>query len=379
VAVGTKGDAREASMVDVVTRRVTEGRGAGNQALMSHIANHPRDVLAVSAAVPTIAFSGVTDVQQEAWDLVEGLASAYGDHWWFASLLAFTRQDQGRFEEAGLLAESALSCEPSSGHAVHALSHVLYETGQHEAGRVWLDHWVAESGRSASHRAHFSWHAALHELTLGDTEAVRSRYYSQLAPPVVTGVRALVDSASLLWRWRITTVDWDRAAAAALSVPPAFGAEGAAPPVQPVLDTIDEDLLLRPQTPFVALHSALALAAAGQSAQLQLLRQHCEGSPDGTVRTVIVTVCEALAALQENQWHRAAGLLTEILPLLVRVGGSAAQREVIEDTLLFCLLNDGRLLEATALLEGRLERRPSPLDRRRLAAAARAPGAWVER
>ena len=91
---------------------------------------------------PTIAFSGVTDVQQEAWDLVEGLAPAYGDHWWYISLLAFTRQDQGRFEEAGLLAESALSCEPSSGHAVHAQTHVLYETGKHEAGRVWLDHWV---------------------------------------------------------------------------------------------------------------------------------------------------------------------------------------------------------------------------------------------
>ena len=52
----------------------------------------PRDVLAASAAVPTIAFSGVTDVQQEAWDLVEGLAPAYGDHWWYISLLAFTRQ-----------------------------------------------------------------------------------------------------------------------------------------------------------------------------------------------------------------------------------------------------------------------------------------------
>ena len=157
-------------------------RRVGATALMAHLASHPRDVLAVSAAVPTIAFSGVTDVQREAWDLVEGLAPAYGDHWWYISLLAFIRQDQGRFDEAGLLAESALSCEPSSGHAVHAQTHVLYETGQHEAGRVWLDHWVAESGRSASHRAHFSWHAALHELALGDTEAVRRRYYSQLAP-----------------------------------------------------------------------------------------------------------------------------------------------------------------------------------------------------
>ena len=205
-AVLKRGDERERSLVDVIGRRVDDARHEGAKALMNHIAHHPRDVLAVSAAVPTIAFSGVTDIQQEAWDLVDGLAPAYGDHWWYISLLAFTRQDQGRFDEAGLLAESALFCEPSSGHAVHAQTHVMYETGKHESGRVWLDHWVAESGRSASHRAHFSWHAALHDLALGDTEAVRQRYYSQLAPPTVTGVRALIDSASLLWRWRITTL-----------------------------------------------------------------------------------------------------------------------------------------------------------------------------
>lgn len=101
---------------------------------------------------------------------------------------------------------------------MQALTHVLYETWQHEHGRVWLDHWVAQSGRSASHRAHFSWHAALHELALNDTEAVRRRYYSQLAPPAVTGVRALVDSSSLLWRWQVTVAGWDAAVRAALPI-----------------------------------------------------------------------------------------------------------------------------------------------------------------
>ena len=52
--------------------------------------------------------SGVIDVQQDVWALVENLAPAYGDHWWFISLLAFVRQDQSRFDEAALLAESAL-------------------------------------------------------------------------------------------------------------------------------------------------------------------------------------------------------------------------------------------------------------------------------
>jgi hypothetical protein len=153
----------------------------------------------VSAAVPTIAFSGVTAVQREVWELVESLAPAYGRHWWYAGLLAFVRQDQGRYDDAAGLADRALDVQPSSGHAVHARTHVYYETGQHTQGLRWLDPWITVCGRQASHRAHFAWHAALHELAAGDVEAMRRRYVTQLAPPAVTGVRALVDSASLLW------------------------------------------------------------------------------------------------------------------------------------------------------------------------------------
>ncbi|WP_210443406.1 FAD/NAD(P)-binding protein [Nocardioides sp. SYSU D00065] len=366
-AVRRRGDDRERSLVDVVGRRVADVRRSGAQALMSHIARHPRDVLAVSAAVPTIAFSGVTDVQREAWDLVEGLAPAYGDHWWYISLLAFTRQDQSRWEEAGLLAESALSCQPSSGHAVHAQTHVLYETGQHETGRVWLDHWVTESGRSASHRAHFSWHAALHELSLGDTEAVRRRYYSQLTPPTVTGVRTLVDSASLLWRWRMTTTDWPAA------VPPgSVPAEAPPPPMEAVLAAVEHSLVEEPQTPFVALHAALALAGSGDATRVARLAGHCRRSGDSTMRTVVAGVCDALVAVLEDRWADAAALLSELLPVLVRVGGSAAQREVVEETLLLCLVNEGETERAAALLDARLDRRPSPLDGRRRASLGRA-------
>ncbi len=331
-------------------------------------------MLAVSAAVPTIAFSGVTDVQQEAWDLVEGLAPAYGDHWWYISLLAFTRQDQGLFEEAEAARRGALSCEPSSGHAVHAQTHVLYETGRHEVGRVWLDHWVAESGRSASHRAHFSWHAALHELALGDTEAVRRRYYSQLAAPEVTGVRALVDSASLLWRWR-TTTDWDPAVALGGRAPP--GAPGrspnprwpgprgrrpgaAGPPADPVRRAARRDRptarpATRPSLPATWPRTAAAPATECCAARC-------------------ATLCQALqAAVVEARWSDAATLIEDVLPVLARVGGSAAQREVVEETPLIALVNAGHQDRAMRILDERLHRRPSPLDQRRRCLAG--PGA----
>ncbi|MCA1984105.1 FAD/NAD(P)-binding protein [Nocardioides nematodiphilus] len=348
-AARRRGDDRERSFVEMVAQRVRDARHEGAIALRRHVAEHPRDVLAVSAAVPTIAFSGLIDVQQEAWDLVEGLAPAYGDHWWYISLLAFIRQDQGRYEEAGLLAESALSCEPSSGHAVHALTHVFYETGQHETGREWLDHWVAASGRSASHRAHFSWHAALHELALGDTEAVRARYYSQLAPPAVTGVRALVDSASLLWRWRITISSWDPA-------------ETDPPPIEPVLAAVGEELLDRPGTPFIALHAALAIAATGDRARLVALGEWCRSAAESPTREVVAPIVDALVAAADDRWADAAEILSGVIPALVTVGGSAAQREVIEESLLLCEQRAGLVAEARTLLEARLERRSCKLD-----------------
>ncbi|MDP9239100.1 MAG: hypothetical protein M3O55_00425 [Actinomycetota bacterium] len=49
------------------------------------------------------------------------------------------------------------------------------------------------------------------------------------------------------------------------------------------------------------------------------------------------------------------------------MGGSPAQREVVEDTLLFALVEAGRFDEAKTLLSRRLDRRPSPREQARIA------------
>jgi uncharacterized NAD(P)/FAD-binding protein YdhS len=353
-AVREHGTDRERSLVAVVDARVRDCRGGGAAALVRHVHAHPRDVLAVSAAVPTIAFSGVTDVQQEAWDLVEGIGPAYAGHWWHRSLLAFVRQDQQRYDEAGVLSEEVLALEPAAGHAVHARTHVFYETGAHVAGLRWLDPWITTCGRQATHRAHFSWHAALHELSTGDIEAVRRRYAEQLAPPVVTGVRGLVDSASLLWRCELT------------------GSWRGELPVADVLENAGDELVERPETPFTAMHSAVALTAAGDALRLRRLRTHAGGSSDPVLRSVVAPLCDGLVAVVEQRFDDAVRLIRPLLGRLTPIGGSLAQREVVEDTYLYALVGAGRCEEAVALIDARLDRRPSPLDLRRRTAAARA-------
>ena len=164
-------DDRETSFLDAVTTRLRSDEATGAAALLRHIRLFPRDALAVSVALPTVAFGGLTSGRQTA-DLVEGLGRNYGDDWWYAGQLAFVRQDQERWSEAEDLSSYALAVEPASGHAAHARTHVFYETGQHGDGLAWLDEWIRTQGPQANHRSHFSWHAALHELMQGDVEAV---------------------------------------------------------------------------------------------------------------------------------------------------------------------------------------------------------------
>jgi hypothetical protein len=85
-------------------------------------------------------------------------------------------------------------------------------------------------------------------------------------------------------------------------------------------------------------------------------------------REVVAPLCEALEAVLEERWPDAVARLEAIRPVLRKVGGSAAQREVVEETLLFALVSGGRCEAARRLLETRLDRRDSPADHRRLAA-----------
>ncbi|MGW7363565.1 FAD/NAD(P)-binding protein [Streptomyces sp. NPDC054841] len=340
-------DERERSFVAAVAARVGGTRAEGDTALLRHIEDHPRDALAVSLAVPTIAFGGVTCGEQT-WQLVEGLAPAYGDDWWYLGQLAFVRQEQERWDEAEALAARALAAVPSSGHAVHARAHVFYETGQHDEGLKWLDEWIGVEGPRANNRAHFCWHAALHELMTGQADAMRSRYLDQLAPPAVTGARALIDSGALLWRSRMTR-SWE-------------GPQ----PADEVLAHAPEGWLAEPPTAFAAMHCALSLAAAEDPAGLARLRTTAARHALPVFREVVAPLCTALAAVIDGAWASALPILRSLGPRLGALGGSTAQRDVIEETLLFTLTSAGHHTEAAALLEARLDRRPAPLDRTRL-------------
>ncbi|WP_329417872.1 FAD/NAD(P)-binding protein (plasmid) [Streptomyces sp. NBC_00704] len=349
-AAAVRADERERGLVAAVDACLTGTEERGKAALLGHVAGHPRDALAVSAAVPTVSFNGVTGAE-EAWALVEGLSGTYGDDWWYLGQLAFVRQEQERWEEAEALASRALAVQPRAGHAVHARAHVYYETGEHRAGLSWLDEWLGRYGEGAAHRSHVAWHVALHELSLDDRPALLRRYRCELTASRVSGGRLLVDSASLLWRARMTD-SWSGGL-----------------PVAELLEAAPRHWLDAPATGFAALHSAVAFAAAGDLDALGRLRAHALAHHQRVFARVIAPLCDALADVVREDWLPAVRRLAPLLPLVARTGASKAQQEVVEETLLHALVAGGECDRAARLLAARLDRRASPLDRRRLESA----------
>ena len=325
---------QERSHVQAVASHLNGDR----RAIVRHLEHHPDDAVLLSVAVPTIAFAGVTEVPEDAWQIVESCTRALSGTWFHDGLLAFVRQEQGRFDEAMHLANLSMAAEPSSGHAAHARAHVHYETGDHAAGRDWLDTWMAGDGRETDNLAHYAWHAALHELSDGDLTAVEARYRAQLSPAQVSGCRSLVDTGSLLWRWSLTP-----------------GAKDV-PTVQDGTD-VPHETLLRPSTPFVGLHAAIALAAEDDASGLRSLACWAEAHENPIHRAVVAPLANALHLLVLDQPSKCADELIRINPQVWRVGGSDAQREVVEETLVTALLRASRYDEARALIDNRLDRR----------------------
>jgi hypothetical protein len=336
-----RGTERERSHVHAVVSHV---RG-DSRPLLDHLRAHPRDALLLSAAVPTIAFGGATEVPEESWALVEEAVPAYGDDWWFTGLLAFVRQEQRRFDEAMELSCRSLAVEPGAGHSAHARAHAHYETGDHAAGLAWMDAWVAGDGSRSESLSHFSWHAALHELSLGDLAAVRRRHDTQLRPELGLGCRGLVDTGSLLFRWALTPGASD------------------VPDLGDVARVAGRDVLERPSTPFLAMHAAVVLLALDDRAGLDRLASYAEAHAHATQREVVAPLARALRTLADGRTGAAADRLAELTRGVRRLGGSDAQREIVEETRIAALLRASRYDEARVLLDARLDRRPSPRDR----------------
>jgi hypothetical protein len=328
-------DPIDRSMVSAVEVLVDKGPIVAAEGLVEHSHSFPDDLLGGLLRYSALVMSGMPGNRARAMGLVESDAGRLGGDWRFDSLLAMVREEQRRYDEARSLAERTLAEQPDNAPGAHVIAHVNYETGEHQAGITWLDEW--SSNRSMLfYRTHFPWHNALHALALGDIEAAMDRFHQQIGPG------ALVDAGSLLWRCRLAGTDVHRE-----------GAE-AGDAARPVVDSLP--------TPFVVFNACFALAAAADTASLESLISRLEIDERPAFADLISPIAKSLLAMVEGRPDDAVALLVPLDGDVPRLGGSDAQREVVEDTLLHALVAAGQFERAERLLRSRLERRSHKID-----------------
>lgn len=359
-AIEARGSAARASdLVRTATRRERGHVEAVNLALgpdlaralaaaREHVREFPRDALVLSLATGVYSltgFSGRRDRNELLLGILDEAAPAYGDDWWFLNVHAFACTEAGDRARGRRLVERSLSLHPRNAHAAHALAHVYYEEGDSARGAAFVAGWLPDYERAAQMHCHLSWHLALFELALGRADRAAAIYEDSIRPGAAlsAALGTLVDSAAFLWRCGLWSVG---------PVPLPWGE----------VRDFAKRAFPKPSVAFADEHVVMALAAVGEhdgaAARITELRlMEREGrQPAGHVAA---DVAEGMAAFARGDWQRTIALIEPVFEEIVRVGGSRAQRDVFEHTLLGAYLRAGRDKAAEALLRQRLEGRPS--------------------
>jgi len=341
---------RERSHVNVIALGVEGQPGKAMQAMHEHLRTWPRDAMVLAPATSVFGlygFSGDPQHEEQLYQLLSSLAPAYGQDWWFDSVLAFAACETGRLDQAWLLIERAMSVNPRHAHAAHFRCHVMYERGETGAMLDFLEGWMPGLNKRSLIHCHLSWHLALAALSAGRLERAWEAYRAGVHPGGSWGppLNAVTDSTSFLWRTELAgqprhTALWRDVHAHALSSFPKVGVA------------------------YADVHTLIACVAQGDTETLNRLQQEIrQRVADGRYPPgeVVTWIADGFAAYAAGDWGRAITCLEQAWPHTVRIGGSRAQRDLIELTLVAALIQGARHEDAIAWIERREQRHP-PVD-----------------
>ena len=354
VAAGVS--AREAGHIRFFDLAFAGRTDASIDALHAHLAEWPRDALMIATAANpngVIAGSGRIGQKQRIAALLDSLATHYGDDYWFLSYHAIALSEDGRLAAARPKIERSVTLNRKNAHAAHGVAHVCYESGDADAGREFLSSWLATYPRDGAFRGHLSWHLALFELGAGNWTAAQHLYRDAIAHDQHSGgpQQKMTDGAAYLWRSELAGHPRDSTAWRAVYD---YGANA----------------LPRPGAGLADLHVILTHAVMRDDAALdarsrQIEELASEGRyPSGSY---LPELSRGFVAFERGDYPAAIAALAPLARQSERIGGSRAQHDLIEFTLLKAYLNADLLEEARELLG---TRRPGALGVQVAGAAA---------
>jgi tetratricopeptide (TPR) repeat protein len=322
------------------------GRGQTSKAVVGWetiLADHPTDALALRLVQDAYFLLGrsaaIRDCAERvmpAWDRDNPLAS------FVLGLYAFGLEETGDLKRAEDFGREALARNPRDAWATHALAHVMETANRHEEGVAFLKSTRGDWAPAHFMAHHNGWHLALFLIEQGRFDEVLADYDRFTAPKLAHDATLdRIDASSLLWRLELAGVDvGDRWA--------------------PVANTwmahVDDHLLA-----FNDLHCAFAAARSPDPEHISRLTRSLDdyarqGSGDNLRVTAQVgrRLIDGVLAFAGGDYARAVKAILPLRHEAARIGGSHAQRDIVNLTLIAAAERSGQWSLARDLLAERV-------------------------
>ncbi|WP_143261754.1 tetratricopeptide repeat protein [Allokutzneria sp. NRRL B-24872] len=293
-------------------------------------------------------------------DRIGGAMHAWGEsdpH--FANLLgmyAFGLEECGHWDQAEQAGLRAMSLDPADVWSIHAVGHAHEMRARFSSGIELFDRRRPDWDSDNLLRVHIWWHYCLFLLESGQPERALEIYDTKLAPSEADTIRDAVNAASLLWRLHLDGVHHEsRWQELARTWPP------------------------RMKIPFSAfndMHAVMSYVGAGDDLAAEQLiaerKRYLVDAPENVSNAAMTArvglpVCEALLAFGRGRYDEAVDHLWPVRRRVHEFGGSHAQRDVVQRTLVEAAVRAGRTDQAHVLVSERISLRPdSPYNHLKL-------------